>query len=203
MRDRLSVLSRQKWILLAAVIVVPLLAFAVSRGQQRLYEASANVLVNAQNPTAAALNLQTGVSSPPDRFAATQATLARGRPVAQMAVKAANLPDRTAAALLANSTVKANVNADVLTFSVTDHIPIVAEKLATAYATQFTVYRHMLDTEALSACDRRRGPEVEGDRGIRRHRIAPVHPPDGPGQRSGGVADGAGDRLERGLGRLG
>ena len=151
MRDWLSVLSRQKWILLAAVIVVPLLAFAVSRGQERLYEASANVLINEQNPTAAALNLQSGVSSPPDRFAATQATLARGRPVAQMAVKAANLPDRTAAALLANSTVKANLNADVLTFSVTDQNPIVAKKLATAYATQFTVYRHMLDTKALSA----------------------------------------------------
>jgi polysaccharide biosynthesis transport protein len=151
MRDRLSVLGRQKWVLLAAVIVAPLLAFAVSRGQQRLYEASADVLVNQQSPTAAALNLQTSVSSPPDRYLATQATLARGRPVAQMAVEAANVPHRTAAALLADSAVSANLNADVLTFSVTDHIPIVAQKLATAYATQFTVYRHTLDTKALSA----------------------------------------------------
>jgi succinoglycan biosynthesis transport protein ExoP len=150
LHDRLSVLSRQKWIVLLAVIVVPLVAYAVSRGQQRLYEASAKVLVNEQNPTAAGLNLTTGVTSPPDRYAATQAALARVGTVAQMAVKAANLPDRTAAALLANSSVSANPNADLLTFSVRDHNQIVAERLANAYATQFTLYRHRLDTAALS-----------------------------------------------------
>ena len=46
LRDWLSVLSRQKWIVLLAVTVVPLFAFAASRGQQRLYQASATVLVN-------------------------------------------------------------------------------------------------------------------------------------------------------------
>jgi capsular exopolysaccharide synthesis family protein len=148
--DRLSVLSRQKWIVITAVIVVPLIAFTVSRSQQRLYQASATVLVNEQNPTAAALNLPTGVASPPDRFAATQAALARVGTVAQMTVKAAKVPDHTAAALLANSSVSAHANADLLTFSVTDPVPIVARKLATAYARQFTVYRRGLDTAALS-----------------------------------------------------
>jgi tyrosine-protein kinase len=150
LRDRLSMLGRQKWILLLAVIVTPLLAFATSRSQPRLYQASAKVLVNEQNPTAAALNLTTGVASPPDRYAATQATLARVGTVAQMAVRAAKLPHRTAAGLLANSSVSGDPNVDLLTFSVTDHIPVVAERLATAYATQFTVYRHRLDTAALS-----------------------------------------------------
>ena len=148
--DRLSVLSRQKWIVVLAVIVVPLIAFTVSRSQQRLYQASATVLVNEQTPTATALNLPTGVSSPPDRFAATQAGLARMGTVAQMTVKAAKVPHHTAAALLANSSVSAHANADLLTFSVTDPVPIVARKLATAYAQQFTVYRRGLDTSALS-----------------------------------------------------
>jgi capsular exopolysaccharide synthesis family protein len=150
LRDWLSVLSRQKWIVLLTVIAVPLAAFATSRDQQRLYQASAKVLVNEQNPTAAALNLATGVASPPDRYAATQATLARVGTVAQMAVRAANVPHRTAAELLANSSVSGNPNVDLLTFSVTDPIPMVAEKLANAYATQFTVYRRRLDTAALS-----------------------------------------------------
>ena len=149
-RDWLGVLGRQKWIVLLAVIVVPLVAIVVSRAQQRLYEASATVLVNQQSPTAAALNLNTGVASPPDRFVATQAALARVGSVAGMAVKAAHVPHRTAAALLANSSVSANPSADLLKFSVTDSNPGVARRLATAYARQFTVYRHRLDTAALS-----------------------------------------------------
>jgi succinoglycan biosynthesis transport protein ExoP len=167
LRDRLSMLGRQKWILLLAVIVTPLLAFATSRSQPRLYQASAKVLVNEQNPTAAALNLTTGVASPPDRYAATQATLARVGTVAQMAVRAAKLPHRTAAGLLANSSVSGDPNVDLLTFSVTDHIPVVAERLATAYATQFTVYRHRLDTAALSVAiaDVHRKLKASGQRG--------------------------------------
>jgi capsular exopolysaccharide synthesis family protein len=150
LRDWLGVLSRQKWILLLAVVAVPLVAFVASGSQQRLYQASAAVLVNEQNPTAAALNLTTSAASPPDRYAATQAGLARLGTVAQMAVKAADLPHRTAAGLLANSSVSVNPNVDLLSFSVTDPIPADAEKLAKAYARQFTLYRKQLDTAALS-----------------------------------------------------
>ena len=45
-RDWLSLLVRQRWIVLAAVVVVPLIAFWVSHSQQPLYQASATVLVN-------------------------------------------------------------------------------------------------------------------------------------------------------------
>jgi succinoglycan biosynthesis transport protein ExoP len=150
LRDRLSLLNRQKWIVLLAVIVVPLIALVASHGQQHLYQASADVLVNQQNPTAAALNLNTNVPTPPDRYAATQASLARVGTVAQMAVNAANVPHRTAAGLLANSSVTADPNVDLLRFSVTDPIPAVARRLANVYAKQFTVYRTQLDTTALS-----------------------------------------------------
>jgi tyrosine-protein kinase len=150
LRDWLSVLRRQKWILLLPVVVVPLIALVASHGQQHLYQASADVLVNQQNPTAAALNLNTNLATPPDRYAATQASLARVGTVAQMAVNAANVPHRTAAGLLANSSVSANLNVDLLKFSVTDPIPAVARRLANAYAKQFTVWRRRLDTAALS-----------------------------------------------------
>lgn len=150
LRDWLSFLSRQKWIVLLAVTVVPLLAFATSHGQQRLYQASANVLVNAQNPTAQALNLTTTVASPPDRYVATQAKLARVGRVAAMAAREANLRGHTGAALLADSTVSADLTSDLLTFSVTDPSPTIAMKLANAYAREFTVYRHSLDSAGLS-----------------------------------------------------
>jgi len=152
LRDWLSVLSRQKWIVLLAVTVAPLFAFAASHTQQRLYEASATVLLNQQTPTAAeALNLSAAPTAAPDRYAATQAKLARVGAVAESAVRAPRLPHRTAAALLANSSVTAEPTDDLLTFSVADPARRVAARLANAYAKAFTVYRHRLDTEALSA----------------------------------------------------
>jgi polysaccharide biosynthesis transport protein len=150
-RGWLGLLVRQRWIMIAAVVVVPLIAFLVSRTQQPLYEASATVLVNEQNQAAGILNLNSSAASPPDRYAATQAALARVGAVAVLAVKAAGVPSHTAAGLLARSSVSANPSADLLTFSVTDPDPAAAERLATAYATQFTVYRRRLDTGALSA----------------------------------------------------
>jgi tyrosine-protein kinase len=151
LRDWLSVLSRQKWIVVLAVTVVPLVAALASHRQQHLYQGSATVLVNQQNATAQALNLSTAVTAPPDRYAATQAKLARVGTVATMAVNAVKLPGHTTAALLANSSVTADPLADLLTFSVTDPSPTVALKLANAYAQQFTRYRHKLDSAALSA----------------------------------------------------
>jgi succinoglycan biosynthesis transport protein ExoP len=152
LRDWLSVLSRQRWIVLLAVTVAPLLAFAASQSQERLYQASATVLLNEQSrSTAAALNLANAPSSPPDRYAATQAKLARVDPVAQSAVRAPRLPHRTAAALLASSSVSATPTDDLLTFSVEDPDRGVATRLANAYARAFTRYRHRLDNAALSA----------------------------------------------------
>ena len=70
LRDWLSVLSRQRRIVLLAVCVTPLLAFVASLTQQRLYEASATVLLNAQNPTTAeSLNL---TASPPQPLTVTR-----------------------------------------------------------------------------------------------------------------------------------
>lgn len=108
-------------------------------------------LVNSQNPTAAALNLASAPASPPDRYAATQAALARVGDVAQMTVAAARVPGLTAAALLAASSVSADPTADLLHFSVTDPDPAVAQRLATAYAREFAAYRRRLDTSAVTA----------------------------------------------------
>jgi hypothetical protein len=47
--------------------------------------------------------------------------------------------------------VSANPTNDLLTFSVTDAVPRIAVTLANNYGRAFTVYRHRLDTAALSA----------------------------------------------------
>jgi len=150
-REWLSLLSRQRWVVVATVTAATLAAFVVSRSEQRLYQASASVLVNEQNPTVAALNLAATPTSPPDRYAATQAALARIGQVARMTVAAARVQGLSAGELLAASSVSANPTADVLEFSVTHPDPTVAQKLAAAYAREFTVYRRQLDTSAITA----------------------------------------------------
>ena len=106
-------------------------ALVVSWSEQRLYEASATVLVNAQNPTVAALNLSSAPASPPDRYAATQAALARVGEVAQRrSTPRMSRGDRGRAPW--SSSVSASPTADLLQFSVTNPDPAVAQSLATA-----------------------------------------------------------------------
>ena len=65
------------------------------------------------------------------------------------ALRLARLQSRSAASLLSNSSVSPAANADILTFSVTDHSPQIAERLAGAYATAYTQYRRKLDTASI------------------------------------------------------
>jgi capsular exopolysaccharide synthesis family protein len=172
-RDRIGVIRRHWVVVLAATVATVLAALFVSHLQQRLYQASATVLLNEQDPTLAAVVGSAATpppSSPPDRYAATQAALARAGVIAQMAVSAAHVPGHTAAGLLAASSVGTNPSTDLLSFSVDDPNPAVAQKLATAYAKQFTRYRRRLDAAgtaaALSSVDQRLNDlQLAGDGG--------------------------------------
>ena len=150
-REWLRLLSRRWWVVVATVVVTTLTAFVVSRSEQRLYQATATVLVSEQNPAAAVLNLASTNASPPDRYAATQAALARVGGVATMAIAAAHVPGQTPGGLLAESSVTADPTADLLSFSVTNPQPRVAQRLATAYAGAFRDYRRRLDTSTVTA----------------------------------------------------
>ncbi len=200
--SRLSMLDRQKWIVLLAVIVVPLIALAVSSSQQRLYQASVTVLVNEQNPTAAALNLTAAAASPPDRYAATQAALARAGIVAQMAVKAAKVPGRRAGELLANSSVSVNPNADLLVFSVSDPVPggrqEIGLRLRDAVQGLPAPARHPV----AHGCAGRCAPEAECGRRLGRSHGSPLYRTLTDSYReSAVVADAAGSRPEHAGGR--
>jgi Mrp family chromosome partitioning ATPase/capsular polysaccharide biosynthesis protein len=149
-RDWFRVLKRERRIVLTAVVVVPIIAAAVSLHQAHEYQASARVLVNQQGAAAGLLGL-TGSQTPPDRYAATQADLAGSGQVAELAVKAAHVPGRTAPGLLAATTVSADPLADLLTITVTDRDPRAAERLATAYAKAFVVYQRNLGRAELTS----------------------------------------------------
>lgn len=146
----LGVLRRRKWPFLQALVLVPLAALVWSLQQTPLYQGSSAVLLSRQN-LAATLN---GTQDPnayqqADRFAQTQADLARSPEVARRALAAARIKDRTPADLLAHSSATPEANADLLIFHVNDGDPRTATRLATAYAAQFTVYRLKLDTSSL------------------------------------------------------
>src|SRR4051812_38914399 len=145
--DYLAVLRRRKWIVLSAVVLVPLAALLFSLTQVSLYEASAEVLLSREN-LAATL---TGVDDPlltqqPDRIAVTQAQLARVPAVVAPTLSAAGVGGRSVKSFLDRSEVSTRTNSDILVFSVTDRDPALAVRLATAYARQFSAYRRKLDT---------------------------------------------------------
>src|SRR6266446_7417295 len=78
LRDYLQVVRRRKLVILQAVVLVPAAAIAFSLHQQKLYQASAQVLLSSQNLAAQLTGTQsTGINLQPDRIAQTQAEIAR------------------------------------------------------------------------------------------------------------------------------
>jgi capsular exopolysaccharide synthesis family protein len=150
LRDYLQVAKRRKWIILTAVVLVPAVAIAFSLHQTKLYQASAQVLLNTQN-LAQQLNgvAQSGTYEPQTEIVQTQALVARAPAAATRALSLVGGTGLTPAELLAESSVSVPANADLLTFSVTDHSPALASQLVNAYAKAYTLYRRQLDTASV------------------------------------------------------
>jgi polysaccharide biosynthesis transport protein len=149
LRDYLRVVRRRRWIILLAVILVPLAAVLFSVRQESMYQASAEVLLSQQNLAAALTGTTSATPNQlPDRVAQTQADLARVPEVASRTLAAVGLR-RSPGAFLGHSSVAAKSNADLLEFTVTDHSPEQAATLASAYAKQYVRYRQELDTASL------------------------------------------------------
>jgi polysaccharide biosynthesis transport protein len=146
----LATLRRRKWVVLQALVLVPLSALLFSLSQEKLYEAQSEVLISRQN-LAAAL---TGTTDPlatqqADRLLQTQASLARTPEVAGRVLEEVPAPEHDVQSFFDATSVTARTNADLLVFRVEDPDPARAQDLATAYARQFTLYRRELDTGAL------------------------------------------------------
>jgi capsular exopolysaccharide synthesis family protein len=170
LRDYLDVLWRRKWIVLQALVLVPVAAVLWSLREPPLYRASAAVLVNMQNLPANLQNVPDPLQFDSTRNMRTQAELARVPEVARRTVEAAGLENWGPWDLLGASSVTMGDENDILTFSVVNGDGALATRLATEYARQFTLYRHELDTRALAevrraAEDRIEELEAAGDTG--------------------------------------
>lgn len=154
LRDYLQIARRRKWVIILAGALVPVAAVAFSLHQQKLYRASSQVLINAQNLTAQLTGVQ-----PTTLPIAAQAELAHSPAVAKRALPALRSSGVTLSGLLGDTSIGADPTTNVLTFSVTMGDPVVAKNAANAYAQAFTEYRSATDTaaihHALALVDRR------------------------------------------------
>jgi succinoglycan biosynthesis transport protein ExoP len=147
LRDYLAVLRRRKWLAGQAVLLVTVGSVLFSLDQEKLYQASAKVLLSRQNLA----NSLTGTQDPTlyvqaDRIAQTQADVARVATVADRVLRAVPAGSLTVSQFLSRSSVSTAQNADMLTFHVTNHDPGLARRLVDAYAREYTIYRRQLDT---------------------------------------------------------
>jgi polysaccharide biosynthesis transport protein len=149
LRDYLQVVWRRKFTIATIAVLVPAAVLAYSLSQQPLYRATAEVLLSQDSLTSGL----TGGAVPlpqedPDRFAVTQARLARTSDTLRPTLAATAVAE-SPAQLRASSSVSAAPDSDFLAFSVTNPSDHLATRLATEYARQFTLYRSRLDSAAL------------------------------------------------------
>ena len=144
----LRVLRRRKWIILACTLVVPAAAYFYSARQPAQYQASAQVYLSSQDLAGALTGISTGYVDQA-RLADTAASLAHVRAVAEDAIASSHVEGITAGSLLGSTSIVPQTGTDILTFTVSNHDPGLAERLANAYANAFTKYRGQLDSDAV------------------------------------------------------
>jgi succinoglycan biosynthesis transport protein ExoP len=147
LRAYLAIVWRHRFVILPFVVLLPLFAYLRTDPRPTAYEASATVLLNRQSQALS------GLSDPllwsPDRVIRTQSQLARIPEIANRVVRASGLGDRDAGMFLANSSISANEDNDLMTFRVRDADPQIAVRLANLYAQKYIEYRRDIDTRAL------------------------------------------------------
>ncbi len=152
LNDYIAVVRRRKWVVIQAMIIVPLVAVGLSLQQHKVFQSSAQVLVSRQNfPSNLTGTPDPSLFIPADRVMQTQTDVARVTPIARQVVEKVGARGLTAGKLLASSSVSELSNSQILVFTVKNANPALSRRLASAYARQYTIYRHQLDTASLES----------------------------------------------------
>jgi capsular exopolysaccharide synthesis family protein len=147
-REYFGVLRRHKLVVIGITALVVLGAYLHARNEKPLYQASVRVAVNQQPQLPGTAPGAGNNSQTQQRFASTQAQLARSLDAAEAALAAAHLKDRTPLQFLDQSDVTADPASDVLTFIARDSNPDQAARLANAYAKGFDRYQAKVSLKA-------------------------------------------------------
>jgi succinoglycan biosynthesis transport protein ExoP len=127
-REYLQLIRRRRWIILTVTLVAVIAAAVFSAQQQKLYKASATVLVSGFDS-----------AQSPEMFLQTQADVAAASPEVASRVRAA-LHLRTTPSI----DVTPKINSAILTFSSTTSNPQLSARIATEYAQQFKNFQQAL-----------------------------------------------------------
>src|SRR5581483_10142260 len=128
LRDYLNVVRRRKWIILQAVILVPLAAVLYSLQQTPVYESSATVLLSRQDLSDQLNNIQSQTANS-NTLVPTQAEVARVPEIFERTIAQAGLRTMTAEQFAAESSVGQSANADTLRLTVRNTDPKLATTL--------------------------------------------------------------------------
>lgn len=150
LRDYLHIVRRQKWIILQAIVLVPIAALLYSWHETPKYQASSQVLLSGQDFQNALNGVNTPTNSSSDQTqVATQAQIAHIPAIARRTIATLGLSSMTAQQFLAACSVSSSLNTDLLNFTCENTDPQLAERMVNEYANQYTLYRRQLDTTAL------------------------------------------------------
>ena len=135
--DYLQILRREKWLVLAVVVVITAAGVAYSVTQTPSYRATAEVLLSQENVAATLSGAPDAASAQePGRYVNTQEQLARVPAVTRVAIRTADV-GISLASFRSNSSVTSVPEADLLKLQVDDEEPERARRLADAYAACF------------------------------------------------------------------
>lgn len=148
----LAVLRRRSAIVLLAALLVPVGALGLALTAPSEYEASAQVYIDSNDPAATALTgiAETAGIGGADRYAKTQASLARTPEVARRTIAALRLRGSGIHEVLSAMSVVPQAESDILVFTGRGRTPTAARRLTNEFARQFTVYTGVLDTASVA-----------------------------------------------------
>jgi succinoglycan biosynthesis transport protein ExoP len=148
LHDYLTILRRQRWVILQAALILPIIAILYSLHETPVYQASATVLLSRSDLSDQLNNIQ-NANANSSTLIPTQAAVARVPEVARRAITQLGLNGMTPGKFLKHSSVVQKPGADTLGFKFSSTDPALAQRAATAYAQQYVAYRHALDTAGI------------------------------------------------------
>jgi capsular exopolysaccharide synthesis family protein len=147
----LTLVRRHKLLIVAVLLLLSGSAYAFSKQQTRLYQASSEVLLDRQNLGTSLAGLSdSSTFVEPERLVETHARIAEVPAVASRVLDRVGLDDRTPDQLLDRTEVLPSKSIDVLVFQVKDELPRRAEELANAWANTYVNYSADLDVARFS-----------------------------------------------------
>jgi capsular exopolysaccharide synthesis family protein len=136
-RDFIRIIRQRALLILAVAAAAGAAAYVFSQRQSPSYRAVSQVLLSYEDLPSFLTNGQNPATAvPPDRYAATEAQVARSPAIARRALAAQREP-MTPSELLRSSTVTSDPTSDVLSFVVNAGGSHRAQRLANAYARAF------------------------------------------------------------------